>query len=289
MAIQPQTTDGRNRIALEKTTLPKKNFFTHDWTDPTTWYQKSIYVVDEVAADSGDHTTYTLANSNVIDLYHSKVYQEDSLLDSDGNSYIVIVKVDDVAKTEQDPHYGSGGDYTINYEDGAITFLSAQSSDAVVKVTYHYATTSEFTIAPDEGTAIVLDLVECQFAEDVVFNDSVEFQPYGFVEVFAPQYCTTNGGPYPPGTKIPLGHPLVYKSITDFQAEATRAYPMYPALGGSNWRGAPVGITVFDWDYLSSTRLRSDYGMEVRLKLQHDTAFGGWYATATFYCLSEDL
>jgi hypothetical protein len=27
--------------------------------------------------------------------------------------------------------------------------------------------------------------------------------------------------------------------------------------------------------------------MEIRLKLEHDKPFTGWYATATFYCTTE--
>jgi hypothetical protein len=200
----------------------------------------------------------------------------------------VVVKVDGVTKTEEDPHYGSNhGDYTVNYSDGVIVFKSAQSPTAVVSVDYWYATDSAFYIRPAEGKKINIESVECQFAEDVIMNDSAVFQPYGFVEHFAPQYCTINGGPYPPGTKIPLGAPLKYKSITDIQAEAVKGYPAYPAMGGEGWRGAPMKINVVSWDYLTSTCLHASMGMEVKVYLEHDAAFGGWFATTTFYCSSD--
>jgi hypothetical protein len=285
--LEVVTSDGRQRVAQEKSDVAKKTVVSHDWTDPTTWAEASVRVVDEVASDDGAHTDYSLAHGNVIDTYHGKVSQEDFLLDAGGNSYRVTVKVNDVAKVEQDPHPASGGDFTVNYPTGKVGFLSALQPDDVVKVTYHYATTSVFTLKPDAGKALKIEFAECNFSDDVELLDSVVFQPYGFVDVFAPQLLQANGGPLPPGTKIPLGNPVVYKAMSDFQNDAVKSYPTYPALGGNGWRGSPRPIIVLDWDYVSSTLLRADYGMEIRLRLQHDVPFGGWYATATFYCLSE--
>jgi hypothetical protein len=284
MAV-PKTSDGRPRYAFEKSDVSKKTIISHDWTDPTTWVEQSVRVVDEVATDDGDHLSYSLAHDNVIDTYHGKCSQEDFLLSPGGFSYRVAVKVNDVAKTEQDPHYASGGDFTVNYNTGKIVFLSALDPADVVKVTYHYENGSQFTVKPDAGKALRLEFAEVQFSGDVQITDSVTFQPYGLVDVFAPQLMPG----IPSGTKIPLANPVVYKSMTDFQNDAVKSYPSYPALGGNGWRGSPQPIVVLDWDYVSATVLRADAGMEVRLKLQHDTPFGGWYATATFYCLSEDL
>lgn len=286
ISMPPSTADGRPLLATSKADVAKKNFFTHDWTDPTTWYEQSVRVTNEVATDSGDHLTYNLAHVNVIDSYHGKLYQEDWLKSAAGATLRVAVTVNDVAKTEQDPHFGTGGDFTVNYALGKIVFLSALAAEDVVKVTYSYATNSRFTIKPDAGKTLMIDFAEVQFSADVQLTDTIKFQPYGYVDVFAPQYLQANGGPYAPGTLIPLGNPLIYKSMTDFQAEATRAYPTYPALGGNGWRGTPLPVVVLDWDYVSATVLRSDYGMEIRVFLEHDTPFNGWYGTATFYCTS---
>jgi hypothetical protein len=272
-------------MAYEKGDTSKKTIISHDWSDPTTWAESSVRVVEEVATDEGAHTSYALAHTNVIDTYHGKVSQEDFLLDAGAFSYRVVVTVNDVVKVEQDPHYGTGGDFTVNYATGKIVFLAALSPSDVVKVTYHYATNSTFTVRPEAGKAIKLEFAEVQFSDDVEVNDSVIFQPYGLVDVFAPQLMPG----IPSGTKIPLGNPVVYKALSDFQNDAVRSYPVYPAFGGSGWRASPRPLIVMDWDYVSSTLLRSDYGMEIRLSLQHDTPFGGWYATATFYCLSEAL
>jgi hypothetical protein len=275
------TADGRLRIASEKTSQQRTTLYSPDWTDPTTWYQAAERMVDEVATDSGDHLTYSLAIGNVIDLWHGKVLDEDNLVDANGNSYRVAVTVNGEAKTEQDPHYGTGGDYTVDYVAGTITFLSALNADDEVLVTHHRMTASTWTVSPTAGKNLIVDFAEVQFSADVEVTDSIEFSLWGYVDVFAPQLMPG----VPSGTKIPLGATLRYKSMTDFQADAVRAYPSYPPLGGNSWRGSPQAIHILDWDYVGSLTLYSAYGMEMRIRLQHDTPFGGWYATATFYCL----
>lgn len=283
--VQLRTSTGLVRTSSEKSDSSKQNFFSHNWADKTTWYTESTKVTDEVAINSGDNISYNLAHSNLIDVYHGKIFGEDFLKDLNNSSYRVIIKVNDVVKTEQDPHYGSGGDYTINYDNGVITFLSELDIVDVVKATYYYAGGSGFYVRPDSGHKLNIIMAEVQFAKNIIMNDSIIFQPYGYVDVFAPQYV----GVIPSGTKIPLGDPVVYKTITDLQADAFRAYATYPAMSASNWRGLSEELIIFDWDYTSSTPLRADYGMEIKMSLQHDCAAGGSYATASFYCTTETL
>lgn len=282
----PLTSDGRARVALEKTDVDKVTIISHDWSDPTTWYSNAIRVVDEVAINSGDDQQYEISNKWVIDTYHGKLSKEDYLTDQDGYSFRTIVKVNDIVKTEQDPHYGSGGDYTVDYLDGYIDFISPLSPSDEVKITYHYATNSTFVVKPDVGKQIKIVYVEVQFSKDIVITDSTVFQPNGYVDIFAPNLTPD---PYPPGTLIPLENPVVYKGITDYQNDANRSYPSYPAMGGPGWRGMGEDIIVFVWDYTSSTILRSDYGMEIAISLQHDEPFAGSYATVTFYCTVEPM
>jgi len=280
--------DGKSIGVVEKSTASKVTFFSHDWTDPTTWYTKSVKITDEVATyvSSG---VYQLAHVNVIDAYHGKLTQEDYLNNASGGSYRVSVKVDGAAVVEQDPHYGTGEDYTLNYATGVLTFIAGEepAQNAEIKVTYHYATTSEFIIKPVAGKKLLISFAECQFSQDVAINDTVVFQPYGYVDYFAPQYLQSNGGPYPSGTKIPLGAPAKYKAMSDYYNESVKAYATYPALGGNGWRGASQPITTCDWDYVASTPISSSAGMEIVISLEHHTPFGGDLATATFYCTVE--
>jgi hypothetical protein len=287
--VKPRTADGRERTASEKSSANRTNFYTHDFTDPCSWYPKANRVVDETATDSGNHTTYTLAHVNVIDSYHGRLTQEDDLLSTAGHSLRVAVKVNGVSKTEQDPHYGTGGDYTVNYELGHVIFTSAKSAEDVVTVTYHYATTSVFTVKPDAGKQLLIDIAEVQFSEDINPRDTVLFEVWGIADYFyPPMYVGNYPGQIPPGTLVRLQR-LAYKSMSDFHNDAFRSYPSYPALGDpNNWRAQSQPVTTFDWDYLGSVALSSAKGLEIRVSLEHDEPYDGYMATATFYCRAEE-
>lgn len=274
------TPDNRLRVAIEKSDSTSLDIFTHNWCDKTTWYQDSARVEDEIASNTGNNINYTLSNQYIIDTYHGKITLEDDLRDALGQSYRVVVKVNDVLQTEQDPHYGNGGDFVVNYANGEIVFTSALQPADEVKVTYYYARSSQFVVRPSEGTTLSIDMAEVQFSLDVGITDTVVFETFGFVDVFAPQLV---GNPYPSGTKIPI-KAFKYKTMNDYHNAAFKSYPAYPASGGNSWRGQQVDVVVYDWDYQRSMPLHSLYGMEVKLYLEHDEPFTGTYATATLYC-----
>jgi len=285
MEITNKTTgDNRIRVAVEKSDAEGIDFYTHNWADKTTWYEDSARIVSETLSDAGDRTTYSCVNQNIIDMYHGKTTQEDDIFDAQGNSYRVEVKVSGVVKTEQDPHYGSGGDFTVNYPSGTVTFLSQQPSGANVEMTYHYARSSIFTVNPPVGKKLNIDTVEVQFSDDIEVTDTIVFDTYGLADVFAPQLVPSV---LPSGTLIKIDT-FKYKTMNDYQNAALRSYPKYPPLGGSGWRGQQAGVHVFDWDYLKSKSIFSSYGMKVVLRLEHDEPFLGAYATATFYCGLEN-
>lgn len=284
--VAPKTKDGRIKTANGKGDETRTNFYSFNWCDKTTWYQAATYVSNEAATDSGDHTTYILAHQSVIDNYHGKITLEDTLKDSSNRSYRVVVKVNGTTKTERDPHLGSGGDYSINYAAGTVAFYLALDAADVVAVNYFYATTSLFKFAPTSGKLLSLSMAECQFSVDIDMTDSIILEVHGYVDVFAPQYLQSNGGPYPSLTKIPIMN-FTYKSIQDLMNDSFRAYPVVKAIGGSGWRGIAQDMAVFDWDYVASTSMRASQGIEMRVKLAHDTPFGGTFATVTFYCTSS--
>jgi len=281
------TDQGRFPTASARPVAPKLTFITPNWCDKTTWYGGSEEIVDEVATDTGDHTSYSVAHQNMIDVYHGKITFEEQLKDDEGSNYRVRVKVNDVEKTEQDPHYGADGDYTVNYAAGAFTFLTPLQPGDVVKIRYHYAQRATFILKPETGKRLYISSVEVQFSEDIVMNDTFVFQAYGYVQVFAPQLM---GPPWnlPLNTKIPLGDPLVYKTMNDLLNDSNGAYPGYPQFGGSNWRALKKQAYIFVWEYtVGTTCLEAKYGMEVHVDLQHDASCGGAFGVATMYCTSE--
>ena len=282
---RPKSSDGKDIVVSWPTEGSKTTVISHNWADPTTWYSKSVRVVDETCSAQGDGYHYDMSHQHIIDLYHGKITGEDFITDSDGYSYRVEVKVNDEIQTEQDPHDGVGGDFVIDYINGEITFTVQLQESDVVKATYHYENGSEWILAPDAGKVLKVSNVEVQFSADLELTDSVLFQAYGYVDVFAPQLVNN---PFPSGTKIPLGNPDVYKTMQDYINDANGAYPMIPALGGAGWRGSKNAVYTFPWQYQAVTDVFSAYGMEVRISLEHDTPFNGESAVATFYCLSID-
>ena len=290
---------GQLRATAEPVTTSKKTIYTHNFCDKTTWWQSSTRVVDEVATDSGDHTTYNLAHQFVIDTYHGKVTQEDILESTAGYSLRVSVKVNNVAKTERDPHElamgnTSHGDYVVDYDAGTITFHSALEASDEVKVTYHYAVSADVSIKPDPGKRLEVVRIQAQFSDDVELKDSLVFQAYGYTISFAPQLAQSNGGPLPDQYLIPLGGPLVYKTMRDILNDADSLSHPFGILGNGGgetptWRSLAKPRAAVKWEYLAATVLDASKGMEVVLSLSHNVPFGGSSAVATFYCTSEDL
>lgn len=283
---EPRTYDGKRIQSSWPAEGGKKTFVTHNWCDKTTWYEGSIYVQSGSASNSGDNLEYTLPHTYLIDTFHGNITQEDFLVPSTGsNSYRIKVRVNGVEKTEQDPHYASGSDYTIDYISGTVNFLNALDPVDLVEVDYYYASNSIWTLKPDEGKILKVIRVEVQFSKDVLLKDSIKFQAYGMVNHWAPQYTPT---PYPSGTIIPIGDPEVYKTMHDYYNDANGTFPEIGALGSGNWRGCPVSVCSFPWQYQTVTDVCNKKGTEIRIMLDHDEPFEGYSATATFYCLSID-
>lgn len=289
--VDLKTDEGRRVVTAWPTEGNRTTIVTHNWCDRTTWYTQSVRVVDEIVdvEDPGIYTTYVLKHINVIDTYHGKLFSENYLKDAQGNSFRAIIKVNDVIKTEQDPHTASGGDYIIDYASGRIKFLSDLTDSDVVKAIYHYENGGTFTLKSITNKTLKIRKVEVQFTEDVVIRDTVEFNVYGYVDVFAPHLTPD---PYPSQTLIPLGEPIVYKTIMDYINETNGSYPVIDAIGitqnpVTDWRNNDKKTNIYTWDYLALTTISAGAGMEIRVSLSHNTNFLGKLATATFYCLTE--
>ena len=274
---------GLPAAAAQKTTASRATLFSHDWTNPTTWYSTSEYVGGEIAT-SVDQLTYSLTHQNVIDTYHGLLSEEDFLRDSAGRSYRVAVRVNGVVLHEVNPNNGVG-DFVVNYAAGQIVFPTALAPADVVSVDYHYMVSSLYIMRPSTGKNLRLEMGEVQVSTDVVMTDSAFFQAMGLVDYFRPDLVAS--GAVPTGTLIPLGNPFIYKRIGDFLNDSVKSYAKYPALGMSNWRGMPETV-VFNWDYTAVTLLMSAAKMEFHVSLENNIPFGGSCAVATFYCISED-
>jgi len=272
------------------------DFISFNWCNKSTWFESSVQTTNEILTTSDD-VVFDSANTSWICVTHGMLPQEHRLL-----SYQHTITVDDeVAQDCSTDSYfawkASGnptdmdGDYCVDYDTGKVTFKTAQTGKTV-KASYYYATTADFFVEPNEGTVLRLTAVEVQFSSDTVLTDSVCFSIEGFVEAFAPgmvdndnpNYVTT----FPSGTRIPLGAPRIYQTMYDYIAEAQRAYPLIPKLGGDSWRGMDAPVYVMRWPYQEdATRdLSASKGMRIKISLLKNTDFGGSMATATLYAVS---
>lgn len=283
------TSAGRQVVSLFPTEGSRATKISHRWNDPTTWREQATQYTDQACTATSSGTTYSAPHTDVIDVYHGKLWEEELFSD-----YRLLVEVDEgsgwVEKTEVDPHT-LVGDYTADYTNGSVAFSPAVSGTANVRASYYAATTSVYTLAPTTGKVLLIKSAEVQFSADTVMSDTVIFELYGYTAAFAPHlvddvspnYVTS----FPSTFKIPLKQ-TIYKTMSQFFDESNGAYPVVPAISASNWRGMSQEVVVFPWDYAAAIPLSSAAGMEIRIYLEHDAPFLGSYATATLYCLSED-
>jgi len=259
--------EGRLRISQE----PRKVgdglvFVTHNWCDPTTWYTQSARVEGETLTDSGDGLTFNSSHDNWIDMTHGKIYREDLL----AASYLPVIKVDGTTKTQRAPWAEAGGDFTIDYATGAVTFFVSQSGK-VVTADYSRENGSLFIVGPTAGKRLWVEYSEVQFSQDISINGTIHFQPWAYNPDDLPN-------------KMPAGYPTTYKTMDNFIEEANGAYPVIPAMGGA--RGFTQDRLTFPFKYQTIKELRSSFGVEIRVWIAEQVKFGGQYATATFYCTS---
>lgn len=259
-----------------------------DWCNACTWYYSSVRVENE-ALTTSDNLTYASVHTTWIDLRDGNLTNGHRL----GDAYNVVVTVNGSPVTHSN-RGNVGGDYTIDAAAGTITFRSALNPGDVVLATYSYMQDSTWVIAPEPEKAILVTGVEVQFATNVELTNAAIFELIGNVEVFAPALSTTNGGPLPPGTKIPLSTSQ-YHTMDNYIEEARGALPTIPQLGGSGWRGMSAAAYTFVWPYTNMNgqpiTLKSSHGMAIRISLSEHTPFVGSRATATIYStiVDEDM
>jgi hypothetical protein len=254
--------------------------FSPNWCDKTTWYSASERVFEEsVGTGDGSTTIFALANSNVIDLSHGKITDENLIAapsaasgeTPDPTDWKPIVKVNGNIQTERTPFAASGGDYVLDYSTGQITFATAPANSEPIVATYSYCKTSAGSSAfdfgpPPEGKKWTIDLAEAQFSKDLVITDSIFYAPFIGETQVAPA--------------------TVYKTAGNFLDFTFGSYPIVPSFGGSP-RGLTQDTIILRWEYLAPIVLPYSMGLKIRVWLENDTEFNGERATSTMYAFEE--
>lgn len=174
---------------------------THNLCDKCTWYGDSVRVVSEVLTRNPEDPPglYRSAHPFWIDMVSGRVQNDDNVsleqklsTPSDPHGYLVEVKVNGTERPMREPLEVTGGDYSIQWEEGTIQFVdNLPGGGDVVTASYSYATTSTFYLRPFPENALNVEAAEADFSSDVEMTDGIEYGVWGFVEVFAPQYAYT--------------------------------------------------------------------------------------------------
>lgn len=244
---------------------------THNFSDPTTWYSKSMRKSSVIMTASVDNLDFTCPWNNWIDMTHGKLFDEDSLKSDIVHQYSASVWVDGILKNERAPFAMSGGDYVIDYKNGKITFPVAVTGS--VTSSFSYATDSTWIFKPDPGKKIDIEQSEVQFGLDTVMTDTVEFQIWVY-------------NPYDLPNKVMIDK-TSYKTVRNIIDEALGSYPVIKAFGGAE-RGIVSDVYGFPFRYGAVRSMKSSQGVELRIKLANDIPFSGTYTTATFYTTVHD-
>jgi len=271
--VQSRNADGLLLSTSEPRVGSELVMVTPNFCDKNTWYYSSARVVEETLSDSGDGLTFHSQHPNWINLYSGLLFDEEVLVEE--GPYTIEVSSDSAPKTMVDPLFVSaGGDYTVDFTLGSVTFAESQAGKTV-KATYSYATDSTWVLCPDPGKAIDIEVAEAQFSKNIDFKDTIQFELWGYNPADLPN-------------KVMYGVTR-YKSMRNFVDEALGSYPVIPVIGGDNGRGLTAEVYGFPFRYGTIRRLSSAQGLELRIRLQHNEAFTGEHATATFYCTVRDL
>lgn len=287
----PKNPDGVPIVeaALRRSTSGYMNFtiVTHDFSDRTTWYQKSVQVTNEVLTDSGNGLFFNSANPRWINMKSLKLTVDyKKVLERDGtltNSSIrfVVMKSNGTTLVE-------GTDYTVDYPTGVVTFTNSQTGNTITASYWHnngVAHCSEFLFTPPPNTQYRVEHIEAQFSKNTAFNDVVQVEIWAGAVTISPDQLTTSvnlagyGGFADAFYDAGYGQSRTfYRNMNDLINWCNNQYPLIPACGALT-----QDIMVFPFLYIVHPVITVKQGVVVRLYLKNDTEMGAEICTVCLY------
>ena len=137
VALDSPQANGAARVAVAPLEGPTVNYVSPNLCDPCVWADGSIRMTNIALVDSGDGLTWTSGTPHWIDMVTGRVSDDDGVRAEEAgrtpghHGWSVAVTVDGVAKTAREYGEPDGGEYTIDYELGAITFFASQATKDV--------------------------------------------------------------------------------------------------------------------------------------------------------------
>jgi len=298
-ALEKRQIDDAPLVAIQGRVGSEVIYASHNFADPTTWYNGSIRVTSASLEQSGSFwccpTSSVHCGKPWIDMYHGKTYDEEGLAEDqqilaqagggDPHGYSVSIFVTGTLMQQRKPFAQSGGDYTIDYREGHV-IPTGDWSGLDVTASFSRMGDSTYYLEPLPGKVLVMEKAEVQFSKDIALTTTFIMGVEGYAAVFAPQYIQANGGPLPNDARIMLETTL-YKTVDQLIDESIMAFPEIPVLSSGTLRGYQQPRHIFQFHYAAVRKLYSSLGLRVVITNEDDIPFGGERATATFYCTSE--
>lgn len=255
---------------------------THDFSDRTSWYQRSVKVTSETLIDSGNGLLFNSAHPFWVNMDSLRLTYDYKLIPERDGSYTErgdrrpIISVG--GSPLNDPTSDVTPGYTINYAAGTVTFDESQTGNTITATYWHtdgVARCSEWILNPPAGTAYLLGYIEFQFSKSINFTTAMN------VEIWAggavSDYSDFNVDLYNVGYGQNRSR---YRGPVDFLNICTnRASQIIPAFGGLT-----DDTLIFPFDYLIQSVLRSSQGVVIMFHLENEIAYtNAELATGTFY------
>lgn len=248
---------------------------THDYSDRTTWYQKSVQITDEVLSANESFTIYSASKQHWVNIQSQRLtIQYKCALRRDGTFvdkalWNVVVKVNDVVATTG---------YDIDFTNGTITFSSPLIESDVVKATFHHnddvPLCSEFILRPATLKKMVVEHVELQFSKSITFTDIFRLEIWAGLDL-------EDFGSFP-DVMYDAGYGqyrIDYRGMHDFINISNEGKGFIPACGGLT-----SDVLVFPFNYVQAITLLSSIGTLIRLRTINDLEIGTCeIASAAFY------
>ena len=232
---------------------------SHDFSKPTSWFQFSKPIVKEaLTLVTGNTFISSSARINWIDLFHGKVYDEDNVVIQNPGKYDVKIYLGDVIQ--------AANTYTVNYEEGKITF----NGPVVGAVTgsFFYSDKSYYTIKPKPGKILSINAAEVQFSAGTLLNSAFVFEAW----------ATINHPVYGVMTVQVPGSAIYYKNAKDFISACNEGQGLIPA-----WGELTKDVHVFPFNYARPKPMKASQNVEIRVYCKNHLPVSSEMATATFY------
>ena len=247
---------GIQAVAQYPSGLSAFDAVSHDFTDPTTWWQESTIVSNETLTTS-NNLTYTFTHSYIINA--QKVIDTDKV----PSTKRLNVFVDGTLIDHKDPAIIS----TIDRINGSITFVSSQAGK-VITASYAYSDMSNpdrsrWTLTPAPGAVIAITGARVKMSKNLVYHSPTVFN------------IKINPAIVPGG----IAAQKIYYGLRDFIGFSSR-WEVMPAIGDFT-----SDIVHLLYDYQGSIMLTADYGMSAELSLQTNESHEGEIGLVTFQCV----